>query len=60
MEAIVMKDHNADFQPFIKRLINEGKPPKVITVAIMRKLLHIFFGILKNDMSFDQNLAFKP
>jgi hypothetical protein len=27
-------------------------------VAIMRKLMHIFFGILKNEAPFDENLAF--
>ena len=59
MSAIVVKNHNSDFQAFVKRLVNKGKPPKVIIVAIMRKLLHIFFGILKSNKSFNQNMAFQ-
>lgn len=58
MSAIVVKNHNDAFQPFVKRLVSKGKRPKVIIVAIMRKLLHIFFGILKSNKSFDQNIAF--
>jgi transposase len=59
MSAIVVKNHNEDFQVFVKRLVNKGKPPKVIIVAIMRKLLHIFFGMLKNNKSFNQKSAFQ-
>lgn len=58
MAAIVVKNHNEEFQGFVSRLVNKGKKPKVIIVAIMRKLLHIFFGILKNNQSFDQKMAF--
>ncbi|WP_084756307.1 IS110 family transposase [Candidatus Paracaedibacter symbiosus] len=58
MSAIVVKNHNNAFQAFVNRLVSKGKRPKVIIVAIMRKLLHIFFGILKSNKSFNQNLAF--
>ena len=35
---------------------NKGKKAKVIVVAIMRKLLHMIFGIIKNKNQFDPNL----
>lgn len=60
MSALVVKNHNNNFQAFVKRLVDKGKRPKVIIVAIMRKMLHIFFGILKSNVSFKQNMAFQP
>ena len=58
MTALVVKRHNEHFKKFVDRLSERGKAPKVIIVAIMRKLLHIFFGILKNNQTFDEKLAF--
>ncbi|MDR0677796.1 MAG: IS110 family transposase [Holosporaceae bacterium] len=59
MSSLVVKNHNQKFADFVKRLEKRGKCAKVIIVAIMRKLMHIFFGILKNGTPFDENLAFK-
>ena len=58
MSALVVKNHNEHFKPFIKKLEKKGKSAKVIIVAIMRKLMHIFYGMLKNNSKFDENLAF--
>lgn len=58
MSALVVKNRNQHFRNFVQKLIKKGKYPKVIIVAIMRKLMHIFFGILKNLTSFNENLAF--
>ncbi|MDR1362059.1 MAG: hypothetical protein LBJ16_02485 [Holosporaceae bacterium] len=58
MNALVVKNHNPHFADFVKRLEKRGKCAKVIIVAIMRKLMYIFFGILKNGAPFDENLAF--
>ncbi len=58
MAAIVVKNHNHFFRPFCDRLAQKNKPPKVIIVAVMRKLMHIFYGILKNNQHFDEKLAF--
>jgi len=58
MAALSAKRYNEHFKGFVDRLKKKGKPPKVIIVAIMRKLLHIFFGMLKNGKEFDRNLAF--
>jgi hypothetical protein len=39
-------------------LSKKGKCAKVIIVAIMRKPMHLFFGILKTNPFFNENLAF--
>lgn len=43
------------FPDFTARLEAKGKPPKVIIVAIMRKLAVIAFHLLKNGENFDRN-----
>jgi transposase len=58
MCALVVKNHNPHFSNFVKKLEARGKCAKVIIVAVMRKLLHIFFGVLKNNSPFDEKLAF--
>jgi len=37
-------------------LANAGKHPKFIIGAMMRKLMHIAFGVFKSDKSFDPAL----
>ena len=58
MSALVVKNHNPYFQKFVQKLRKKGKSPKVIIVAIMRKLLCILFGMLKNSSNLDPNSAF--
>jgi transposase len=53
MPAIVAKQHNPLLRTFAKRLEARGVAPKAIVVAIMRKLLHLVFGILKSGQPFD-------
>ncbi|MBI5636373.1 MAG: IS110 family transposase, partial [Nitrospinae bacterium] len=36
-----------------------GKPKKVALIAVMRKLLHIAYGILKNKTAFNPKLHMK-
>jgi hypothetical protein len=43
---------------FYRRLKEKGKNGKVIVCAIMRKLVHLIYGILKSGKPFDQN--YKP
>ncbi|WP_118782884.1 transposase [Neisseria lactamica] len=43
------------FPDFTARLKAKGKPPKVIIVAIMRKLAVIAFNLLKNGEEFDRS-----
>jgi transposase len=58
MSALVVKNHNPHFRKFVRKLQKKGKAPKVIIVAIMRKLMCILFGMLKNSSNFDPKLAF--
>jgi hypothetical protein len=58
MSALVVKNHNEHFEKFVRKLEKKGKAAKVIICAIMRKLMHLFYGMLKNSSAFDENLAF--
>ena len=58
MSALVVKNHNTYFEKFVDKLQKKGKAPKIIIVAIMRKLMHLFYGMLKNNANFNENLAF--
>lgn len=58
MSALSVKNHNPYFQNFVQKLVHKHKPPKVIICAVMRKLMYIFFEILKNPADFDPKLAF--
>jgi transposase len=44
--------HPSSIKPFIERLKEKGKKGKVIVVAVMRKLLHGVFGVLKTQTAF--------
>jgi transposase len=49
---------DAHMQRFAARLEARGKPLKVVQVAVMRKLLHIVYGVWKHDADYDPTLAF--
>jgi transposase len=51
--AIVAKDCNPIVQRFCARLEENGLVPMQVFSASMRKLLHIAFGVVKNDCPFD-------
>lgn len=57
MAALVAKKHNKGLAAFVSRLEHKGKTPKTIVCAVMRKLAHIIFGVLKNNLSFDENYS---
>jgi hypothetical protein len=40
-------------QPLVQRLEQRGHCKMSIVVAVMRKLLHLIFGILKSGQPFD-------
>jgi len=58
MPALVSIRYNPLIVTFYRRLKNNGKNGKVIVCAVMRKLVHIIFGILKSGKPFDPN--YKP
>lgn len=48
---------NPDLAPFYRRKIQQGLAPKQALVAVMRKLLHITHGVLKNQTPFQPQTA---
>ena len=58
MPALVAMRYNPVMIDFYRRLKEKGKNGKVIVCAIMRKLVHLIYGILKSGKPFDQN--YKP
>jgi transposase len=58
MPALVSIQCNPVMIAFYNRLKDKGKNGKVIVCAIMRKLVHVIFGVLKSGKEYDPN--FKP
>ena len=58
MPALVSIRYNSLMIAFYHRLKEKGKNGKVIVCAIMRKLVHVIFGVLKSGKTFDPN--YKP
>jgi transposase len=48
------------FKVFAKRLAARGKPKKVIIGAVMRKLVHIIYGVLKHKTPYDPAKVLGP
>lgn len=57
MPAIVARRYNPVIKAFADRLKKAGKPNMVIIAAVMRKLLHIIYGVLKSGMPFDPSFS---
>lgn len=57
MPAMVAMRHNPAMKKFCLRLKARGKNGKVIICAIMRKLIHIIYGVLKTQKVFNAELA---
>ena len=57
MPALVAMRYNPVLHVFAERLRARGLPGKVIVVAVMRKLLHLVFGVLKSGQPFDPHWA---
>ncbi len=56
MPAMVTLYKTAWGERFRKRLAASGKPPKLIIGAMMRKLVHVAFGVLKSGKMFNPAL----
>ncbi len=55
MPAVVAQRHNPILKEFRDRLRQKGKHPMAILGALMRKLLHIAYGVIKTGKPFDPN-----
>lgn len=53
MPAVVASQKNPVLKSFYKRLLDRGLKKKQALVAVMRKLLHLIFGVLKTRKRFD-------
>ena len=59
MPALVAIQHEPNVKAFYNKLIAAGKKPTQAVVAVMRKLLHAIWGMLKHDQDFDGNKFFR-
>jgi transposase len=59
MPAVVAKHHNPILSAFAARLAQRGLAGTQIIVAVMRKLVHLAFGILKAGQPFDPYFLLK-
>ena len=55
--AIVAVQCNQVISVFARRLSDNGKTPMQVVGAAMRKLIHIAYGVIKNDRPFDPTPA---
>jgi hypothetical protein len=53
MATMIAVRVNPVLREFYKRLLERGKSKKVAIVASMRKLLHLIWGVLKNQRMFE-------
>jgi len=59
MPALVAIQHEPNVKAFYDKLIAAGKKPLQAIVAVMRKLLHAIWGMLKHDQDFDGEKFFR-
>jgi transposase len=59
MPALVAIQHEPNVKAFYDKLVAGGKKPLQAVVAVMRKLLHAIWGMLKHDEDFDGNKFFR-
>jgi transposase len=55
LPAVSAKNHNPILSAFAQRLLAKGLCQMAVIAAVMRKLLHLIFGILKSGHPFDPN-----
>ncbi len=55
MPALAAMRFNPIMQTFVKRLEKRGKSRMTIVGAVMRKLVHMAYGVLKHGQPFDPN-----
>jgi len=59
MPALVAMKYNPALLEMRKRLLKAGKPKMLIVGAVMRKLIHIIYGVLKNNQPFNSDFQVK-
>ena len=56
MPALVAIQREPNIKAFYEKLIGKGKAKKVAICAVMRKLVHIIYGVLKSQKPFNPEL----
>lgn len=59
MPALVTMKYNPILIEMRSRLLKAGKPKMLIVGAAMRKLVHIIYGVLKNNQPFNPDVQVK-
>lgn len=57
MPGLVARRHNPTLKGFGDRLKDNGLAPKAVIGAVMRKLLHIIYGVITSGKPFQANFA---
>lgn len=57
MPGLVARRHNAALKAFGDRLSCNGLAPKAVIGAVMRKLAHFIYGVIKSGRPFDPQRA---
>ncbi|MEI8306392.1 MAG: IS110 family transposase [Chloroflexales bacterium] len=58
--AITAMTHCPAFKAFAERLAAKGKPKGVVIGAVMRKMVHIVYGVLKHQAPYDPTKVLAP
>ena len=57
MPALSAKRHDPEMNDLYDRLIARGKLPKQAITAVMRKLVHLCYGVVKNQIPYNEKFA---
>jgi transposase len=57
MPAVCAMTYNPTMKAFYQQLVTNGKPSKVALTAVMRKLVHICYGVIKHQTPYLENYA---
>jgi len=57
MPAVSAVTHDPEMKAFYQQLIRKGKPAKVAITAVMRKLVHVCYGVIKHQTPYMPNYA---
>lgn len=57
MPGLAARRHNPVLKVFGDRLHAAGLAPKAVVGAVMRKLAHLIYGVIKSGHPFDVNLS---
>jgi transposase len=57
MPALTATRFNSELKAFYRRLLARGKTPKQAITAVMRRLVHLCYGVVKNQTPYQDNYA---